>query len=666
MPESRTAGILLFTLTALSLLFTACTGTRKIKTGDDAFASGQYWRAAELYQAELEKTRNPEQLHYKSFQIAQAYEKMNEPDNASQWYEQAMGHKKDDVLTKLRYAYSLKNTGRYNQAAVTFEQISEDLNEPGRFRNELISLRNAEQWVAAAADNEYKIAKAPFNTREADYGTTIDSTGQLYITQDYNSASNSRYLWTGRSHSRINKVDSNATSSIMLQSFVNEKDINTGLLQFSSDFTQLAFCKCTGPEERDKTCKIYYSRRNGDVWQDPLPVEFTIDSVNYLSPAFSHDGKTLFFTCEDPVLQTGFDVYYSILKGNSWSAPVILPGNINSAFNEKYVTVHQDTLYISSDNTIGMGGLDIYKTYMLNSRWAPLQNLKAPINSAYDDFYLIVSNNTPEADNILQRGFISSNRPGGAGHDDIYKFTKKRLTPVSPVDTPVIADNYHHFRLRVYVKGYKIVDGFESQDPNDMLLLDSALVTIAQAGKPTQSIYTNRIGLATTELEISSDLRIIAAHEGYLKTPINVPKEHLKIDSAKTIQELTLIINLHPLIFDQEFVISDIYYDYDKANIRNDAEPALHKLADLLSLNNEYRILIGSHTDCRGTDTYNQSLSEARARSVVDWLIGRGIDQARLQSRGYGEKVPAAKCACDDCTETEHQLNRRTTFRLIR
>lgn len=647
-------------------IFIACNSTKKIKTGDDAFNAGQYWRAIGLYTEELEKTSKKNQQHYIAFQIASAYEKMNEPISASEWYKHALSYDESDILTQLRYAYSLKNTANYKEAIATFNQISQELNDPGRFQNELVSIKNAIDWIDNIRDNPYLVSICNFNTPESDYGSGIDSSGYLYITQDNANTDENTYLWTGRSYSRINKVDSNQFISASIHSFLNEKDVNTGLLQFNSRNDALAFCKCVGSADKDKTCKIYYSRKVENNWQEPFPVEFTVDSLNYLSPSFSKDGNTLYFSCEDPKLKTGFDIYSSRLVDNEWTSPVRLPDFINSSYNEKYVTSNNDTLYISSDNTVGMGGLDIFKTYQINSRWTPLQNLKAPINSAYDDFYLTVINNNLGNDSILQRGYFTSNRPGGKGNDDIYKFIKRQLVRPSKVDTPVIVDKFYYFKLKIYVKGYKIVDGYESQDQEDMILLDSAQVSIKIDTQFDKTLFTNSLGIASTNLEITGNIKIIASHTGYLKTPIDVLKDNLRIDSSKTLQELTLVVKMHPLIFDQELVIPDIFYDYDRSNIRSDATPSMQRLADLLLLNNEYNILIGSHTDCRGSDVYNKRLSEDRAKSVVEWLVKKGITPNRLRYIGYGKSDPAVKCPCNTCSESDHQLNRRTTFKLIR
>jgi len=130
-------------------------------------------------------------------------------------------------------------------------------------------------------------------------------------------------------------------------------------------------------------------------------------------------------------------------------------------------------------------------------------------------------------------------------------------------------------------------------------------------------------------------------------------------------QEFLVEIVLDKVYREREITLENIYYDFDRWEIRDDAEPTLQELASLLKLNPERKIQLGSHTDCRGSNRYNQELSQRRAQSAVDYLIGQGIEPTRLTARGYGESSPAVDCVCARCSEEEHQMNRRTTFMFI-
>lgn len=654
-----------FFLMLVSLLM-ACQGTKRIKSGADTFAAGRYWQATQLLSKEFEMAKSEESKFRIAFLSAESFEHMNQPYEALQWYEQTRRIKSDDALTELRYGYALKSVGRYEEAKSQFEALGKQLDDPNRFRNEIIAIINASDWERDKLTNQFSIAIAPFNSLSADYGTTFDSLGKIYFASDRVNDHDQVYLWTGRSYAKIYKSDSSSAISKEIYSFVNQVDINTGLLTFSPDFNQLAYCKCIGEEKTDAKCKIYYSQRKGTGWTDAYPLNFIIDSLNYLSPAFDKEGQGIFFSMEDPKLNTGFDIYFSKRSGNEFMPPERLSESINTSFNEKYVSVNQDTLYFASDNNIGMGGLDIYKTYLINGKWTPPINLKAPVNSAFDDFAFVVDPFFKPTSDILEKGYFSSNRPGGLGNDDIYTFTKRNLIPKTKIDTPSIVIRGVAYKLNIYVNGFGVKNGQETQNPADLVALNQGTVQITQQDVLDTTLFTNPRGYTSATIDILNPITLYIRHEGYLKSSRYIDPAKLKTDSSKQLQELTLIINLHPILYNQEFVINNIYYDYNKYNIRPDAEPALDELVALLKLNDAFKIKIASHTDCRGTESYNQKLSSQRARSVVEYLIKNGIEANRLTSQGYGKSRPLSNCKCAECTEDQYQLDRRTTFQLIR
>jgi outer membrane protein OmpA-like peptidoglycan-associated protein len=172
-------------------------------------------------------------------------------------------------------------------------------------------------------------------------------------------------------------------------------------------------------------------------------------------------------------------------------------------------------------------------------------------------------------------------------------------------------------------------------------------------------------GFFTLELAENSDYFFLASLEGYLANSTRFSTKGIAKDPANPIQKYEVEIVLDKIFRNREIVLENIYYDYDKWDIRPDAEPTLNRLADVLRQNPGIRIQLGSHTDCRGNNNYNEDLSQKRAQSAVNYLIGKGIDAGRLGALGYGETQPAVDCACSSCTESEHQSNRRTTFKIV-
>jgi len=644
------------------LVLSSCNKTLKVKTGEDAYDVGQYSLAAELLESEWNNSRQNEVKSDKAFLLGQSYDKMNEPEKALSWYKQST--QDSESPSKLIYlAYALKNTGRYAEAITVFQQLGKQLNDVNRFRNELVTLNNVNQWQSDRENNPYKIKSSPFNSEAADYSPVISPGGQIVFTSDRPQETiTAKYKWTGRDFSDIYVADSMGSSATLLKGLVNTES-NEGSLIFSASGQEIVFCRCFDRVGGDQNCKLMFSKNIDGNWTDPQVLPFVADSINYLGPAFGLDSNILFFSLEDPKFNTGFDVYYSQRKEGVWGDAERLPPIINSEYNEKYISFDRDTMYFSSDQPSGMGGLDIYKTYVARGQWTPPQNLKSPMNSSYDDFGIYIDPNFKATERATQKGFFSSNRKGGRGQDDIYSFVKTKVIPVvQKIDTPEVIDKGILVKLNVYTKGFEIINGKFSKTTKS---LDGAKVSIRSGGRDS-SLIADKYGKAITIIAVNDVMNITAASEGYLTTSKRIKKDIIKIDSTKSIQEFNIIINLYPILYDQEIVIRDIYYDTDKYDIRKDAEGSLDELLSIMELNPSFKIKINSHTDCRASNAYNLKLSDNRAKSVVNYLTSKGISKSRLTSQGYGESRPVAICACEKCTDEELQLNRRTTFQLVK
>ncbi len=652
----------IFLSSIISLLLVACNSSVKIRTGEEAFDAGQYSIAVKMLTEELDKTENRTMKAEKAFLMGKAYEMMNDPDNALVWFRRGV-EGSDSPTRQVYLAYALKNTGRYAEAMQVFSELGKQLNDPNRFRSEMVSLNNAYQWQKDADTDPFRLTLSPFNSTDADYSPIIRNDGKIVFTSDRKlDETSDTYKWTGRGFSDIFVADSNAGEAFPLQGLVNTAD-NEGLLVYSQVGDEMAFCRCFDRVGGNSFCKILISKYVDGNWTDPQVLPFVNDSMNYLSPCFGRDSNLLFFAANDPQINSGFDIYYAQRHNGVWQDPVRLPSIINTEYDEKYITFDLDTMYFASNKPSGMGGLDIYKTYVARGSWMPPINLKAPVNSPYDDFSMFFDKDDSGDDWVLARGFITSNRPGGKGKDDIYRFTKIRLKESKPViDTPVIDDKSILVKLNVFVRGHNVADGKLASGTTE---LPSASVTIKSGGMDT-TVLADKYGKSSILIKVIDRMVFTASKEGYLTSSKTIDRSVIRIDSTKRIQEFNMVMNLYPVLYDQEIVIKDIFYDLDKYDIRKDAIGSLDELLSILRLNPSFKIRINSHTDCRGSDAYNMTLSAKRAKSVVDYLTANGINRNRLSSRGFGETMPLAKCLCEKCTEEEHQLNRRTTFQLVK
>ncbi|MEN0004022.1 MAG: OmpA family protein, partial [Bacteroidota bacterium] len=512
----------------------------------------------------------------------------------------------------------------------------------------------------------YSVAIADFNTRYADYSPVAYKNGeQLVITSDrVGSKGEETYNWTGNNFSDLFLVDKSSGAISDFPGDVNTEE-NEGTIVFNKTFTEAYFTRCTAPTDKeDAFCKIMVSKVEGNSWGIPRQLSFVKDEVNYGHPALSEDGNTLYYSANDPEGWGGYDIYYVKRTANGWSVPNIMGRTINTIGNEKFPVVDKDTLYFSSDFHPGLGGLDIFKAYRLNTgSWSAAKNLLPPINSGGDDFgYMIDYSVKPDGD-LLQAGFFTSTRIDGIGGDDIYTF-EKRIPPPEPEPEVVEVIEY-----KLILEGYVLEKIYEEMDnPNSKVLgrkpLDGSTVEISIGNKKEQ-VTVGEDGLFRLELDEDTDYYFLASQEGYLNNQATFTTKGVGQDPENPVQTFVIEIELDKIYFNKEIVLENIYYDFDESFIRDDAKPTLNALADNLKLNPSIRVQLGSHTDCRGPSGYNEGLSQRRAQSAVDYLIEKGIDADRLIARGFGENVLEVECICARCTEEEHQQNRRTTFAIL-
>jgi peptidoglycan-associated lipoprotein len=651
-----------FFLLLVTAMLASCTYTQKVKDGNFAFERKQYAVAAELLRKEYKKEKSRVAKGQRAFLLGESYRLMNNPTAASPWYKIAYDNSYGvDALRE--YAYSLKAAGEYEEAMTAFKELGIEIGSPYEYRREIAACKIAKGWVDEKS-HEYTVRPVDFNSRNADYAPTLYETGELVFTSDRNAAAGeATYNWTGNDFSDLFVADLNTDMVDPFDNPINTPD-NEGAATFNSDFTEMYFTRCFGDKKEDYYCKLMFSERTSGHWTVPIALPFVENGVNYGHPALSADGQTLYFSCNSKGGWGGYDIWYCQRTADGWGETKLMGRTINTTGNEKFPYLDGDTLYFSSDWHSGMGGLDIFKTWRQpNGAWVPVRNLKPPINSGSDDFGFVVNYGAKKLKDVLQTGYFTSNRPDGRGNDDIYLF-EKRLPPPQPVKPePSLAD------YKMILEGYVLEKIYAQEDNPDSKLLGRKPLSGAGVkvffGKKTKTFTVGDDGFFTFEPEENMVYNFQAEKEGFLKGETNFSTVGIGKDPNNPVQTFEVEIVLDKIYINKEIVLEDIYYDFDKWDIRADAKPTLGKLARDLELNPKIRIQLASHTDCRGNDRYNEDLSQKRAQSAVDYLISKGISAERLLAKGFGESAPKVNCMCSRCTEDEHQLNRRTTFTIL-
>jgi outer membrane protein OmpA-like peptidoglycan-associated protein/tetratricopeptide (TPR) repeat protein len=413
--------------------------------------------------------------------------------------------------------------------------------------------------------------------------------------------------------------------------------------------------------------EILVAELNGDEWSTPRDKELTKVNSDYHESAasFSFDGKTMYFVSDNPENNLGnHDIFISYWDDNKerWGEPQNLSNTVNSEYDERGVFMHPDgrTLFFSSDGKGSMGGFDIFKTHLTDEGfWSEPENLGYPINTPGDDRFFVLSGSG-------KHGYYSSDKEGGFGSHDIYLITflgpEKPLVMsndniliasiANPISETFMEESVEVATMRLTILKGTVVDAF-TQEPveAEIEIVDNdknEVITIQKSNKST--------GKYLVSLPSGKNYGIAVKAEGYL-----FHSENFDIPSATNYQEVYKDIMLSKMAVGTKIVLKNIFFDYAKAKLRSTSFPELDRLFNLLNEFPEMRIEISGHTDNQGSRTTNAKLSAARAKSVVDYLVQKGIPASRLESQGYAFDQPIAP----NDTEEGRQQNRRVEFKVL-
>ncbi len=662
--------------------FTACSYTEKLTDGKTAYERKYYAEAVRLLQREFGATKVATEKAEKAFLLADSYSHFGKTAEVEKWLQTAIDNNYG-APAQLAMANLLKRQGKYNEAAKTLDLLGKELGDNNKYRREISACRIAATWAADTKTGIVVDKVAAINSAANDFSPAQDKAGNLLFASDRKRPDvvdpkhgEPIYGWTGRVFSDF--YAQNKTDGLLPFDEINS-DYNEGSLCFNSDFTELYFTSC-GSNKREGIdyCRIMHSKFNGERWAKIEEVKTNIEGYNVQHPCLSSDGKRLYFSSNLPEGSGGYDIFYMDKKADGeWGEWHNAGITINTANNEMFPVFDADTLYFASDGHTGMGGLDVFSSFQIKGKWQPPLNLKAPINSGEDDFGFIIDRNfeaikssekeknAPQK--LLKRGYFTSSR---GGNDDIYSFEKRTLpkptTPVTPPpkDPPVTVVYKEILEITVVKKKFSIPD-----NPNSKVV---GFEPIAAAGLKIEGSDSSFVGTVNDKGQFSFTVKennnygFLASKTGFFSKNASFNTGLVEKNPKNPITTHKLTIVLDRIFENQEIVLDNIYYDYDKSDIRADAQPTLNELAEVLRRNPNISIQLSSHTDCRGRDAYNLNLSQLRAQAAVNYLIAHGIAATRLSAKGYGETSPAASCDCAKCTESEHQINRRTTFKVLK
>lgn len=640
---------------AVGLLFVAACGGSKgsISAARDAYAKKEYFIATDNYKKVYSSSKSKEDKIEASFMAAESYRFMNDPKNAENWYRKAIKLDPKNVDAQLQLARTLKMNAKFEEAIVEFKNYQKiNPADEKKVEREIKGCEYALKWKNEKTRYVVENVKT-LNTRWSDFAPMYFGKNELYFTSDREKgASSGMYGWTGNGYTDLYKVeykvDRKNPNDIKYQiPILVDKDkingkFNDGVVAFDNKLTAAYITKCNYANSgKGNYCQLFISQRQGTEWSAPELLPFSADSFNCGHPTLSKDAQTMIFSSDMPGGYGGKDLWMVTYtkRTRTWGDPVNLGPTINTEGDEVFPFLHEDgTLYFSSNGHVGLGGLDIFYTTGSGIDWGDPVNMKSPINSAEDDFSIILEKGK-------ERGYFASTREGGRGQDDIYRFY---MTPLVFTLSGVVRD----------------------QKTNQ--ILPNTTITITSSSDTGRIILkTDNSGSYKLTIKEKTDYELFAAKQYFYDSKLEFQTTKGLEVSTDLIQDFKLI----PFNFDSLIKLEGIYYGLDSADIRPAAKVILDELIMTLNKYPNLRIELGSHTDCRADSLYNIGLSQRRADSAVYYLVSRGIDKDRLIARGYGENMLAVpKCACEGpntraqasrCSEEEHQLNRRTTVKFL-
>lgn len=631
--------------------FNSTAQTSRMAAADKKYNDLSYKKAVSTYEKLAKKGYKSEDLFQK---LGNSYYFNGELEKAAKWYTELFTmFQNQESEYCYRYAQSLKSIGqndKANEMLEIFHQKAANDTRGKLFHNN----KNYLDQIKANS-GRFTIEDAGINSKYSDYGSAFYGNKLIFSSaRRTRSLLLRKHTWTNQHFTNLYVSDLDETQTpgkaVKFSGAIHSK-FNESTPVFTKDGKTIYFTRNNylegkkGKNNEEVTLiKIYKASLENDKWTKIIELPFNSNQYSVAHPALSPNEKTLYFASDMPGTYGQSDIYkVRINEDGSYGTPQNLGLAINTEGRETFPYITDDhELYFASDGHPGLGGLDVFVTKIRSDgTLEEIQNLGNGINSSKDDFAYLIDTKT-------RRGFVTSNRAGGKGYDDIYKFIEtKKLNCTQELYGTVTDMNTLQVLPNTKISLY---------DSNDILI--SSTVTDV-AGNYTFAIECGKyyaVKAQKTDYSVEEQKITIANKNGRTNLNIVLEKEASKaavgIDVAK------------------HFGIKMIYFDLNKYDITANAIIDLEKIIDFLKQYPTAKLDVRSHTDCRETDTYNQVLSNRRAASTIAWFVKNGIEASRLSGRGYGEAQLVNDCACEPtnaskCTEDQHQMNRRSEFIIL-
>ena len=691
------------------------------KKGDKLVKKFKYEKAIGKYT----KAADKDSTNFSAVQkLAKTYVAKGDYASAEVAYQRVLADARATSADKLAYAQVLRSNGKYDEAAKAYalyaqaEPNSAVAQEFGSFDKEIRLLNR---------DNKmYELTNLPENSGASDVGAAYSKDG-LVLSSNRKASEAKQLAGSNVAEARFDLytattgTDSLSPAPGKLHGKVNSK-FNDGAATFTRDGKEMIFTQTNKQKGTNKTRTLGLYHADWDSirgWVNIQPLPFNNVDYNVSQPSINKDGSKLYFVSDMPGGMGGTDIYVADKQGITWAPAVTLGGVANTVGNEVSPFIADDgTLYFASDSRIGLGGLDIYSiTPNASGKWGSPINLGMPANSSSDDFGYV-------SDEKGKHGYIVSNRPGGMGKEDIYKFIKrsepvcgniadsKTKIGVEGVEILALSPSGERFTAVTDAKGdfcigltpgreYKISttkDGYFAHESNvsvrttrndkQMIALKQrggidVVIDVSDQGKgDVEGATVQLINKATGEVQekkSAADGKVVFDAFPDQQYDVVVKKDMSKEGLYDRFMESISTAGLKPsqsvttdaklTFYDGKFVfdLPNVFFDYNSAVLRPIATKELDKVAKVMKDIPFIEVELSSHTDSRGSAEYNLKLSGYRAQACVTYLAKLGIDKKRLLAIGYGETQIRNKCVDGvECSEAEHTYNRRSEFKVLK